>query len=98
MASSVHFYFNWAKERIEEMDAVLSSLEGKTSEIAADSRTKAEQLMMDLRARRDAFQEDMKKQAETGEAAWLETKTRLEAEWNKFQADVKKYIEGFGQQ
>ena len=26
--STMHFYFNWAKERIDEMDAALASLEG----------------------------------------------------------------------
>ena len=27
--SSMHFYLNWAKERIDEMDAALASLEPK---------------------------------------------------------------------
>ena len=35
MASSAHFYLNWAKERIDEMDAVLGSLEGNAGKIAA---------------------------------------------------------------
>ena len=39
----------------------------------------------------------MKKQAAAGEAAWLGPKARLDAEWNSFQSDVKKYVDGFGQ-
>lgn len=36
MASSAHYYYlNWAKERIDEMDAVLTSLEGKATQIAS---------------------------------------------------------------
>jgi len=39
--SSIHFYLNWAKERIDEMDATLASLETKLSEVQADARVKA---------------------------------------------------------
>lgn len=98
MATSVHFYLNWAKERIDEMDAVVSSLEGKTSQVTAQSRAAAEQLVSDLRGRRDAFLESMQKQAEAGEAAWAEAKAKMETDWNGFQADVKKYVDHFGQQ
>jgi hypothetical protein len=98
MPSSMDFYLNWAKERSDEMNAVMTSLAGKANEIAADSRSKADQLMAELGARRDAFQDQMRRQAEGGEAAWAETRARLDAEWNNFQADVKKYIDRFGQQ
>jgi hypothetical protein len=33
--SSMHFYLNWAKERIDEMDATLASLESKAGEVHA---------------------------------------------------------------
>lgn len=46
----------------------MASLEKKANEIASDSRSRAEQLMSDLRNRRDAFQDQVKKQAA---AAWL---------------------------
>ena len=42
--SSMHFYLNWAKERIDEMDATLASLEAKASRVQADSKVKADQL------------------------------------------------------
>ena len=87
MANSKDFYRNWAKERCDEMTACITSLAGKADEIAADSRSKAEQLMADLGARRDAFQDQMRRQAESGEAAWAETQAKLGAEWNDFQAD-----------
>lgn len=96
--SSMHFYFNWAKERIDEMDAVLASLEAKAGEVQAESRSKADLLIADLHTKRDEFQEVAKKQADAGEAAWLRTKSQLEGTWNGFEIEVKKYVETFGNQ
>jgi hypothetical protein len=93
--SSMHFYIDWAKERLDEMDATLASLEHQASELQAASRAKADQLLADLRKRRHEFQKGVKMQAETSEAAWLRTKAQLDAQWNGFEADVKKYVEIF---
>lgn len=98
MASSVHLYLNWAKERIDEMDAVLTSLQNRATQVTAESRAAADQLVADLRSRRDAFQNSMRQQAEAGEGAWAQAKTKLESDWSAFQADVKKYVDNFGQQ
>ena len=98
MASSAHFYLNWAKERADEMDAVLSSLEGKSAQVAADSRAAAEKFITDLRAKRDAFFNEMQQQAAAGESTWQQTKIKLETHWSTFQDDVKQYVEVFGQQ
>src|SRR6516225_6288580 len=87
--SSVHFYLNWAKERIDEMDATLASLEAKAGQVQADSKIKASELIADLQKRRDQFQADMKKQAEAGEAAWQSAKPQLESRWGEFEAQVK---------
>jgi hypothetical protein len=38
MASQAHFHLNWAKERIDEMDAVLASLGERVSQLGARSR------------------------------------------------------------
>jgi hypothetical protein len=96
--SSMHFYFNWAKERIDEMDAVLASLEAKAGEVQAESRSKADLLIADLHKKRDEFQEVAKKQADAGEATWLRTKSQLEGTWNGFEIEVKNYVETFGKQ
>jgi hypothetical protein len=94
----MHFYLNLAKERIDEMDAVLASLEAKASQVQAESRVKANQFIADLRKKRDEFQESVKKQGDAGEAAWLGVKSQLENSWNGFEAEVKKYVETFGKQ
>jgi chromosome segregation ATPase len=96
--SSMHFYLNWAKERIDEMDATLASLEAQSRQVQADSKVKANQLIADLKKRRDEFQADVKKQAEAGEAAWERTKAQLESQWNGFEALVKTYIDTVGKQ
>src|SRR6266571_2251921 len=96
--SRMHFYLNWAKERIDEMDATLASLEAKASQVQADSNVKANQLIADLQKRRDEFQAAVKKQTEAGEAAWQLTKAQLESNWSDFEAQVKTYIDTVGKQ
>ena len=96
--SSMHFYLNWAKERIDEMDAALASFEIKAGEAKADSKVKAEQIIADLKQRRDAFQSQFKTQAEAGEAALARSGTELEKQWNGFEAQMKTYFESAGKQ
>ena len=96
--SSMHFYLNSAKERIDEMDAALASFEVKATEAKAESKVKAEQLIVDLKKRRDEFQAHLKTQAEAGEAAWARTKPDLEEHWIGFEAQMKTYFESAGKQ
>jgi hypothetical protein len=96
--SSMHFYLNWAKERIDEMDAALASFEVKAGEAKAESKVKTDQLLSDLKNRRDEFQALLKTQAEAGEAAWAGAKTELEKQWAGFEAQVKTFFETAGKQ
>jgi hypothetical protein len=96
--NSIHFYVNWAKERLDEMEAVLTSLEGKAGEMQADARDKASKALAGLRRSRDVFREAIKQQAEANEAAWTSAKAKLEPEWNSFEAEVKKYVESVSKQ
>jgi hypothetical protein len=96
--SNIHFFVNWAKGRLDEMDATLTSLEGKVGGVQADARDKANKVLADLRTKRDDFRDTVKKQSEANEAAWISAKTKLESEWNVFEVEVKKYVESFGNQ
>jgi len=96
--SNIHFYVNWAKERLDEMEAVLTSLESKVGEVQADVRDKANKALADLRKGRDIFRDTVKKQAEANEATWTSAKAKLEPEWNAFEAEVKKYVDNFTKQ
>ncbi|TGN90046.1 hypothetical protein EOW77_0007115 [Bradyrhizobium yuanmingense] len=96
--SSMHFYLNWAKERIDEMDAALASFEVKAGQAKAESKVKTDQLLSDLTQRRDEFQALLKTKAQAGEAAWADAKAELERQWNGFEAQMKTYFESAGKQ
>jgi hypothetical protein len=82
MQSSMHPYLNSAKERLDEMDAALGSFETTLGNVQNDVRVRASQMLVDLRKKRDKFQETIRKQAETGEADWVSAKAKLESEWS----------------
>jgi hypothetical protein len=96
--SRMHIYLNWTKQRLDEMDATLASLEVKANQRKADAKAKADQLIADLKKRRDEFQAKCKAQGEATEAAWQAAKPQLESQWNGFQAQVKTYFETVGKQ
>ena len=96
--SKLHPYLTWTKERIDEMDAALASLEASTRELKADARTKSERLLADLKKRRNEFKAAAAKLADAGEAAWEGAKAQLETQWNAFEAQVKSYFQTAGKQ
>lgn len=96
--SSVHAYLNWTKERIDEMDATLAALEARASQAKVESKAKADQLIADMKNRRDAFQAQAKVQAQAGEAALQAGKAQLESQWRDFEAQIKTYFGEAGKQ
>lgn len=90
---SIRYYLNWAKARIDEMDATLASLEATIGELQADARQKGQLILANLRNKRDDFYDTVTKQAISSEADWLKAKASLETDWNYFEAGVKKYLE-----
>lgn len=97
-AQKMHFFTNWAKERIDEMDAALTSLESRAGEVKSEAKAKAEQVRADLIKKRDEFRDKVEQQAKADEAAWTNAKAQLESEWNTFEAEIQKYVESFGDQ
>ncbi|MCE3256428.1 MAG: hypothetical protein K0Q64_511 [Nitrobacter vulgaris] len=98
MQSNIHFYVNWAKERLDEMDATLTSFENKVAEVQADARDRADKVLSAMREKRDDFRNIVKKQAEANEAGWITAQAQLESEWNSFETEAKKYVESFVKQ
>ena len=96
--SSMHVYLNWSKQRIDEMDAALASLEAKVSQLKADSKAKADHLLADLKERQHDFQAKAKAQAQAGEATLHASKAQLELQWHGFETQLKTYIETVGKQ
>jgi uncharacterized phage infection (PIP) family protein YhgE len=95
---SVQFFVSWAKERADEMDATLASLESKANDVQAVARAEAAQLIDSLRAKRGAFLATIEKQTEAGEAAWARAKADLEAQWAAYESQLSKYFDSFGKQ
>jgi len=94
--SSMHAYLNWAKERIDEMDAALASLEARESRVEADTKAKAAELLAELKTLRDRFTATAKKTAEAGEAAFRRAETEMASQLAQFEALVKTYFETVG--
>jgi len=96
--SSMHAYLNWTKQRIDEMDATLASLEAKAGQVTAESKIKAGQVLADMKKRRDEFQAKATTQAQAGEAAMQAGKAQLETQWQGFEAQVTSYFDTVGKQ
>lgn len=98
MQSNIHFYVNWAKERLDEMDATLTSLESKVAEVQADASDRADKVLAAMRKKRDEFSSIVKQQAESNEAAWIKAQAQLDSEWSSFETEARKYVESFVKQ
>ncbi len=96
--SRMHFYVNWAKARLDEMDAALACIETKADQVREDSKKNAQNLMAELKRRRDEYEATLKAQVEAGEEAWGRTKAQLETQAKAFDADVKTYMETVAKQ
>jgi septation ring formation regulator EzrA len=59
MQSNIHFYVNWAKARLDEIDAMLALLEGKV----ADARNGADKVLAAMRRRREEFDDIVEQQS-----------------------------------
>jgi hypothetical protein len=87
--SSLHPFLDWTKQRIDEMDAVVVSLEAKTGQLKADSAPKAAELLAELKKRRGEFQAAARAQLEAAEGVLKTGKAQLETHWQAFEAQVK---------
>ena len=94
--SSMHAYLNWTKQRLDEMDATLASLEVKASAVKAESKVKADQLIAEMKKQRDEFQAKAKVQAQAGEAALQASKAQLETQWRGFETQLAAYFDAIG--
>lgn len=94
----MHAYLNWTKQRIDEMDATLASLESRAGQAKADTKVKADRLIADMKQQRDEFRAKAKAQAEAGAAAWQANRAQMEAHWKSFEGQVNTYFDTVGKQ
>ncbi len=94
--STMHVYVNWAKSRLDEMDATLAAFESKVGNLQADARSNAEKALAVMRTKRAAFRDTIAKDINFGEAAWTKTQAHLKTDWQAFEANTKAYIHAAG--
>jgi hypothetical protein len=95
--SSIHSYLDWAKERLDEIDATLASFEDNAAKLQADASAKAQKAMADMRAARDDFRKSIKENGQESEAVIATSKKTLESQWTSFEEGVLAYLEATGQ-
>lgn len=93
-----HSNIAWAKERLDEMDASLDILHRQAGKAKTTALESVDRSIQDLRRRRDAFRQAMKIAFEAGATQWADHKTRLESQWNDFEAELNRTMETFGAQ
>jgi hypothetical protein len=86
-------FHDWAKARLDEMDATVTSLEAEAGKLSADARKNAQAVVVKMREQRDAFSNAFKKQEKTAEDAWAKTKAALESEWKGFETSLQEYFD-----
>lgn len=86
--SSIHSYLDWAKERLDEIDATLASFEDNAAKLQADTSAKAQKAMADMRSARDDFRKSIKENGQASEAVIANSKKTLETQWTSFEEGV----------
>jgi hypothetical protein len=96
--SSMHSHLSWAKERIDEMEATLASIEARAAEVKAGSKAEANQALAAMKKAHAEFNARFRKAAEAGEAALQAVGAQLESDWHAFEVHVRSYFEATGRQ
>lgn len=94
--SNIHPFTEWAKSRLDEMDAALAVFETKAKGAEKDTGKKADAAIANMKKRRDAFRAEVEKEHEANAKAWSATNAQLEDEWHAFEEDVDAYWESVG--
>jgi hypothetical protein len=84
---------HWAKVRLDEIDATLSSLDGQVTKLQGDARAKADSALADMRAKRDAFRQTIQKESEKIGDDWSKEKAAREVDWKAFESAVQQYLD-----
>ncbi|MCF8466398.1 MAG: hypothetical protein K9G33_03265 [Sneathiella sp.] len=90
--SKVHPYIEWAKSRLDEMDATLSAFQGKVEDLGGDARVKAKEALSDMQVQRDAFKSFFDKNLQSAESVWEAQSAKLKKEWKAFEDEVETYV------
>jgi hypothetical protein len=85
-------FSEWAKQRVNEIEATLKAMQMRLGTLGAEAKTQAEKVIAEMSAQRDVFQKAIKEQSAEGEAALAKARSALEANWASFETTVQKYF------
>ncbi|MBU1213519.1 MAG: hypothetical protein KJ587_19980 [Alphaproteobacteria bacterium] len=95
--TGLHTTIDWAQERLSEIDATIAILEERASELDRDARAKAEAMIAELRATRDAYQAEFEKAIAEGkeqaDAKLEDARAILDETLNDFERGIDAYLE-----
>jgi len=89
----MHAYTDWARGRLDEMDAVIRAIEPKIAGLQEDGREQMAKMLADMKQRRDEFDVQAQQAREQGESAWNASRQQLEAMWGKFETACGEWVQ-----
>lgn len=87
-----HAYTEWAKSRLDEMDATVFVLEDKVENMENDASKKAETALDEMRSWRNSFKTRIDENLQNSEKAWADIKTHLDNDWDQFESSVQERL------
>lgn len=87
-----HAYTEWAKSRLDEMDATVFVLEDKVEKLEADASTKAKTALDEIRSWRNSFKARIDENLDNGEKVWADIKIHLDNDWDRFENSVQESL------
>ena len=84
---------DWAKARLAEIDATVTSLQSEAGKLQSTARKNAQAAVTEILKQRDAFRDAIKKQETAAEGAWAKTRTALESDWKAFEGSLQRYFD-----
>jgi hypothetical protein len=74
------------------MNTKITTLQARLGQLQGDAHAGAESALTEMRARRDAFQETLKKEGESAQSTLATAKASLESHLSAFNASAKKAL------
>lgn len=101
LQSYAHQTVAWAKQRLDETDAILSEVEKLATDIKEDSRKQADAArarLAESRAKLQQYYDALRAQADTVKQEAGEIQDKLEAEWIEVESALQQFVATTGDQ
>lgn len=99
-ASGLHRAVDWAKGRLAEIDATIPVLAADAEKLEGEARTRADDLLTEMRATRDAYQAELDAALATAgeqtQAQIDQAQAALETNWTKFENGIERFFSAAG--